>query len=358
MMSFYMLLSVVPQFATSVGASGVGAGFATGALMLSTVLSELATPALLARTGYRSLTVCGLVLLGLPAMALGWAGSVASILALCVLRGVGVALLVVVGGSLVASLVPAERRGEGLGLYGFVVGVPGVVGLPLGLWLAERAGYRVAFLAGGLVALVAIAAVSLFPARPPDAVDSAGLTALLRRRDLVHPSLLFSVTAMAAGVVVTFLPLAVVHESRGFVAIALLVQAATATIARWWAGAHGDRHGPARLLVPALIVSAIGILGLVRPSSAMIVLIAMGLFGAGFGVAQNASLAVMFERAPASEYDAVSALWNVAYDAGLGIGAAGFGMIAARIGYAPAFGVLVAAMLAAMLVLGREQQVE
>ncbi|MEP6494389.1 MAG: MFS transporter [bacterium] len=355
MMSFYMLLSVVPQFAASVGATGIGAGFATGALMLSTVLAELGTPALVSRFGYRLVIVAGLLLLGLPAIAMGSARTVAAILALCIVRGVGVAILVVLGGALVASLVPDERRGEGLGLYGFVVGVPAVIGLPLGLWLAEHAGYHVVFLAGGLVALAGIAAAPLLPGRKPQPKQQLGMRALFRRPEFIRPSILFSLTTMAAGAIVTFLPMALVHASGSFVAIALLVQAAAATMTRWWAGARGDRHGSARLLVPAILVAALGILALLQTSSLTVVMIGMGLFGAGFGVAQNASLAVMFERASPSDYDSVSALWNLAYDAGLGIGAAGFGVVAAQTGYAAAFGVLAAMMLAVILIVGRDR---
>lgn len=40
----FLLLSVVPMYAVASGAGGVGAGLATGALMLSTVLAELALP--------------------------------------------------------------------------------------------------------------------------------------------------------------------------------------------------------------------------------------------------------------------------------------------------------------------------
>ena len=52
------------------------------------------------------------------------------------------------------------------------------------------------------------------------------------------------------------------------------------------------------------------------------------LLGAGFGVAQNASLTLMFDRVTAAGYDMVSAVWNLAYDAGMGLGAAGFGVVA------------------------------
>src|SRR2546430_15062668 len=51
--SLYLLLSVVPLYAGSVGAGGIGAGLATGALMLSTVFAELVTPRLVAAFGYR-----------------------------------------------------------------------------------------------------------------------------------------------------------------------------------------------------------------------------------------------------------------------------------------------------------------
>jgi MFS family permease len=69
--SFYLVLSVVPLYATSVGAGGAGAGFATGALMLSTVAAELVTPLLVSRFGYRAVFAAGFVLLGAPTFALG-----------------------------------------------------------------------------------------------------------------------------------------------------------------------------------------------------------------------------------------------------------------------------------------------
>ena len=69
--SFYLMLSVVPLYATSVGSGGAGAGLATGALMLSTVAAELVTPLLVSRFGYRAVFAAGFVLLGAPAFALG-----------------------------------------------------------------------------------------------------------------------------------------------------------------------------------------------------------------------------------------------------------------------------------------------
>jgi len=346
--SFYLLLSAVPLYVTSVGAGGIGAGLATGALMLSTVAAELATPRLVARFGYRLVLAAGLLLLGAPALALTASASMAAILAVCVVRGLGFAITVVVGSALVASLVPHERRGEGLGLYGVVVGVPSVVALPLGVWLAGHAGYPPVFVAGAVAALAGLAVVPGLPGRDPRPEHPVGVLAGLRTPALVRPSMVFSATAMAAGVVVTFLPLAVTQASGNLAALALLAQAAAATLTRWWAGRYGDRHGPAGLLMPGVLAAAVGMLALVLTASPAAVVAGMALFGAGFGVTQNASLALMFDRVSTSGYGTVSALWNLAYDAGLGLGAVGFGVLAAQTGYPAAFALTAALMLAAL----------
>jgi predicted MFS family arabinose efflux permease len=346
--SFYLLLSVVPLYATSGGAGRIGAGLVTGTLLLATVAGELATPRLVARFGYRLVLAVGMVLLGAPALALTASASMAAILAVCVVRGLGFAIVVVVGAALVALLVPQQRRGEGFGLYGVVVGVPAVVALPLGVWLAGHAGYPPVFVAGAVAALAGLAVVPGLPGREPTSEHPVGVVAGLRTPALVRLSLLFAVTAMAAGVVVTFLPLAVTRASGNLAALALFAQAAAATLSRWWAGRYGDRHGPAGLLMPGVLAVAVGMLALVLTGSAAAVVAGMVLFGAGFGVVQNATLALMFDRASRAGYGMVSALWNLAFDAGLGLGAAGFGVLAAQVGYPPAFALTAALVLAAL----------
>jgi len=56
----------------------------------------------------------------------------------------------------------------------------------------------------------------------------------------------------------------------------------------------------------------------------------------------------MYARVPESGYGTVSALWNLAYDAGMGLGAAGFGAVAAQTGYPASFALTAALMLAAL----------
>ena len=356
MTGFYLLLSVVPLYAESVGAGGVGAGLVTGALMAATVAGELAVPRLTTRFGYRVMLAAGLVLLGAPALALPAAAAMPAILLVSVVRGLGFAIVVVVGGALVASLVPRERRGEGLGLFGIVVGVPGVAALPLGVWLVGWAGYPAVFVAGAVAGLAGLAVVPGLPGRKPVQASPVGILTGLRTPALVRPAVTFSAAAMAAGVVVTFLPLAVTGGSGNLAALGLFVQAVASTLSRFGAGRYGDRRGPATLLVPGVAATAAGLLALVLIGSPVAVVAGMALFGSGFGVTQNASMTLMLNRVAPSDYGTVSAIWNLAFDAGIGAGAFGFGVVATRAGYPTGFAVTALVVLVALVPLWRDRR--
>ncbi|MET7569774.1 MFS transporter [Streptomyces sp. NPDC005492] len=358
-LSFFLLLSVVPAYAAERGGGGA-AGLATGSLMLATVLGELVTPRLVARFGYRLTLMAGLFLLGAPALALTVSGQAAWIAAVCFVRGLGFALSIVAGGALTASLIPDERRGEGLALVGVVSGVPSLVALPLGLWLAGRVGYGPVAVAGGLAALAAIVFVLGLP-NGADRADRSkqplGVVRGLRTGALLRPVVVFAATATAAGIVVTFLPLAVPSASAGVVAVALFVQPAASTLTRWLAGRYGDRHGSDRLVLPGLLLSALGVLVIALSGDPVAVITGTALFGAGFGITQNATLALMYTRVSATSYGTVSALWNLAYDGGMGLGAAGFGLTAGLTGYPWAFALTALLMLGAVAPALRDRRV-
>ena len=353
--SFYLLLSVVPQYAATSGAGDIGAGLATGALFFATTLTELATPRLVAAFGGRFVFGAGLVLLGVPSLALGVSTSLAAIALICMLRGIGLASVVVVGSALTASLVPPERRGEGLGLYGVVAGVPAVVALPLGLWLAARFGYGPVFIAGAVSALLGLIALPGPAAEHPELEPAAGVLAALRSPALLLPSVVFMLTAVTGGVVVTFVPLAAPAGSGSLAAGSLLLFGAASTLSRWWAGHTMDRHPALDLLRPSVVCAGLGVAGLALVDHRLALLAAATLVGAGFGVAQNASLTLMFAVVPRAEFESVSAVWNLAYDFGLGAGGALFGVLVTRAGYSTAFALTGAVILGVLAAVWRSR---
>ena len=360
--SFYLLLSVTPMYAMSAGAGSAGAGLVTGSLMLTTVLAEFASPRLLGRFGYRAVFAAGALLLGGPAPALLLPHSMATIIAVSIARGIGFGLATVVLGALVAASVPAERRGEGIGLAGVVACVPAIVALPSGVWLAQNTGYVVVIAITAISALAPLAATPWLAdpasqqAEAGPADDSPnGLLGSLRSGGMLRPGLVFAATTVAAGVVASFLPLAA-GVSAGVATLGLFAQALTATASRWWAGRRGDRHGHAGLLIPGLLIAAAGMASLIWVSAPVAVIAGMCLFGIGFGIAQNVTFALMIDRAPGSGYGTASALWNLAYDAGYGTGPIVFGVFVAHTGYPAAFALTGLLILADLLPAVRDRR--
>ena len=343
--SFFILLSVIPQFAKERAGEGA-AGASTTALMAATVLGELVTPWLVARHGHRVVLAGGLALLGLSTLGFLACHDLPSIVAVCALRGLGFAAAIVAGGALTVSLLPAGRRGEGLALVGVVSGLPSVLGLPLGVWIAAKYGYPPVIVVGAASALIAVASVPGLPDRVRTAGRPVAMSAGLRTGTLVRPAVVFAVTAVAAGIIITFLPLS--GPKAGLVSDALLLQTLSATVTRVRVGRASDRRGPGRLVLPGLLISAAGMLVLAGHGP-VAVLGGATLFGAGFGITQNATLCLMYTRVSEAAYSTVSALWNLAYDGGMGAGVIGFGFLAGRIGYPSAFCVTALLMLAGSL---------
>jgi predicted MFS family arabinose efflux permease len=346
---FQLLLSVVPLYTDEAGGGNTGAGLATAVFMLSTVLTQIQMPRILGRYGYRRTLAAGLLFLGVPALFYAYALTLVPILAVTLVRGVGFGIVTVIFAALIVELAPPGRRGEALGLLGVAITLPTIYCNALGLWLAGGFGFGIVFLLGGFAPLLGLGMIPWIRSPSPTAEEGgAGFFAGLGRGPLRRIFILFAATTMAAGVVLTFLPLAVTDSGVFSAASALLVVGITTTASRWWAGRFGDRNDPRLLLAPGLIACAIGVACL--PLGGVILLFGAVLFGSGFGLLQNATLIMMMGRVSKSEFGLGSTLWNAAFDAGTGIGAFSFGFVISAIGFSWSFSIC-AAMVASALIL-------
>ncbi len=345
---FQMLLSVVPLYAESVGGGSSGAGLATAAFMLTTVLTQVWMPRALDLLGYRVVLAVGSLLLGLPAFLYAAAGTLAAVLAVTLVRGIGFGVVTVVFAATVAELAPPGRRGEALGLLGVAIAVPTIFCNSLGLWLVDHSGYRTVFLLGGILPLLGLAsALGLRVDASARRESTAGFLAGLGRGLLLRPLLVFFASTMAAGLLWTFLPILAPGTGLFSAVSALLFMGLAGTASRWWAGRFGDRRDPRLLLTPGLLAAAVGVLAMTQKGP--LLLGGALLFGCGFGLLQNATLILTMNRVKEREYGLGSALWNAAFDAGTGAGAFLFGYVISLSGFAPAF-YLAAALLALALV--------
>src|SRR5690606_5624755 len=246
------LLPVAPLWAVHGGADSVGAGLVNGVLMLLTVLTQLVVPGALRRLGWAPVLVAGLLLLGLPTAALGLSDSLAAVLGISALRGLGFGVLTVTGSALVAELVEPARRGRAIGAYGLAIAGPQVLFLSAGPWIVDRLGFGLMFALGVLPALGAVPAALLARMldHVPDPQERAPYVRLLR------PMALLLAVTLAGGALITFV--APMSSSAALSTVALLLMTVMAALTRWRVGALADRLGPHRFIWPLVLVTVAG----------------------------------------------------------------------------------------------------
>lgn len=354
---FAALLSVAPLWVARGGGGAVGAGLVTGVLLLLTILTQPFVPWLLNRFGHGWVLAAGLVALGLPAPLYALSDAVAPVLAVSAVRGVGFGILTVTGSAVVAELVPKRRRGEAVGLYGLGVAIPNLVILPASVTVAQEVGFSWVFAAGAMSLLGMPAALRLGVVLREQAPQESA-HGPVRRTPLplpvlarvAQPAAVLFVVTLSGGGLMTFLPQAV--SSPLVSSWGLFTIGAVAAVSRWWIGRLGDRRGADRLMAPLLVLTAAGLalvaLAVDRSGSPWLLVPAMAMVGFGYGALQNVTLVSAFGLVSPRHVGSASAVWNIGFDAGTGLGAVLLGVIASTAGF-PAGFLVSAAVVAACI---------
>ena len=362
-----------PLWAVHGGSNEAGAGLVNGVLLLATILTQPFVPWLLRRFGTGRVLAAGLVFMGAPSLMHLFSDRLDWILVLSALRGLGFGVLTVTGSAAAAHLVPRSRHGAAIGAYGAAIAIPQVVLLPAGPWLVDAIGYWVVFALGALSVLGIAAAPRLAGALRDreaeqrllggdttvdhsESTDRATSSGDQSRQRLVirlaRPALLLIGVTLAGGALITFAPQ--MSSSPLATAGGLVLLTVTAAVSRWRIGTLADRYGIARFLWPLVLLTVIG-LGLTAlavqnrgDTQVLLFLSAMALAGVAYGGLQNLTLMLALAAAHRDEYGAASAVWNVGFDSGMGIGAVLVGAIAAGFSFPVALLVAAAISLATL----------
>ncbi|MDN5853404.1 MAG: MFS transporter [Actinomycetia bacterium] len=349
--NYATLLSVVPLWAAGGGSSGAAIGATTGVMMGATVASQLCMSWLFRVLSLRSLFAIGAALMGIATPAYVLSDALGPVLAVSAVRGVGFGMVVVAGSALTAKLIPTTLLGKGVGLYGLSTGLPSVICLPAGVWVAAEIGFSPVFwtlTAFTLVAVPIALGVRVDDTRTAAAIPTRhglGTTGVLA--PMLPGFMLMIGVSIGLGGLSTFLPLAIEHSATA--SIALLTMSIGVNMGRFGVGAISDTIGAGRMVLPAVVDGALGMAGVsavVGAGSQVIAPIAALAYGIGFGAVQNETLVVMLRRGGPERHGLASTVWNMAYDGGAGVGAVGLGAVVALASHEAAFAV--SAVLIAM----------
>jgi len=359
--SFHWIYATLPGFIQSIGGNLVQVGLATGIFALSAVVARPFAGRLADRWGRKPLLLSGATLFALAPACYALAGSVWPFMAIRVVHGIGIAVFTTAYTAFAADLAPPAQRGETIGLAGLTSNL-GLFFMPaLGAMVLAQWGYATHFLAAAGVAVVGVMLILPIAEPKTDRPDSTGvrLGAVLRLRPVWVAALASTGLAVAYGATLSFM--APMATERGLTAAGAYFTAFAATLmlAQVVAGWLSDRIGRRAVAAPGLALAALATAWLAVARSDAALLAAGAAFGLSWGLVRaGLDTAVVDAVSAASRGTAVGLLYTC-FDAGVGVGSFGLGVVAQQYGYVTAFGLAAAwavVALAAYLGLGRTQR--
>lgn len=333
-LGFQMTLPTIPLFVEELGGNDQLIGYVVGIFTFSALLLRPYAGQTLETKGRGFVYLTGLAIFVLSVGSFGFLSTIALLFFMRVIQGVGWGLSTTASGTIATDLIPAARRGEGMGYYGLSGNLALAFGPSLGLILTGFISYKSFFLicSGlGLAAFLLSSRINYKKVEPKQ--EKAKPKFDLYEKSALKPSMLMFFLTVTFGGIASFLPLYVVQKDIPGIQLYFLLYALSLMITRTFAGQLYDRKGHQAVFIPGtMLILAAMILLAWLPNSAILYTAAC-LYGFGFGTVQPALQAWSIEKTPANRRGMANATFFSFFDLGIGIGAIVFGQIGHILGY-------------------------
>ncbi len=233
-----------------------------------------------------------------------------------------------------ARMVPADRRARAIAIVLAGITIALCLGVPAGAALAAAAGWRASFALLAAVAVVLIAwvrwTVPAFPGeRAAERVPLRQVAALPGIRAVLVVTALLLTAHQAMYTYIAPLAQRAGFDSPGLV----LLEFGIATAAGIWVtGMLADRRLRATLCASLALIAA-AMLGLgVAAGRPVLLLVAVGLWGAAFGGAPTLLQTALIDASGAASADVATAMQTTVYNVGIAAGALAGGLVLAGVG--------------------------
>lgn len=334
-LGFQMTLPTIPLFVEHLGGNDQLIGFVVGIFTFSALLVRPYAGHALESKGRGFVYLIGLAIFVLSVGSFAFAASIFYLFAMRIVQGIGWGFSTTASGTIASDLIPAKRRGEGMGYYGLSGNVAMAFGPSLGLTLAHALSYSQLFLICGglgLIALFLSSRIQYKKAVPiPERVGKVRWD--FYEKSALPPSfLLFFITTTFGGIA-TFLPLYTVQKEIPGIQWYFLIFAIAVMLSRTFAGKLYDQKGINAVFIPGTLSVLMAMILLAWLPNSLVLYIAAFFYGVGFGSVQPALQAWAIEKAPKNRKGMANATFYSFFDLGIGIGAMLFGQIGHLFGY-------------------------
>lgn len=336
--AFYLLLPTLPLYlVNTLSADTTSTGIVLAVYTITALIIRPFTGHFIDTRGRKLVYLIGLFGFALLFGGYLLASTLAWLILVRMIHGLFWGITTTAGSTIAVDLIPSQRRGEGLGLFGLASTIPMAIGPVIGLLLVRGTNYNFVFIASILLSLV-----GWFLASRIDIPHVQRSNAVLSWKSLVEKSSLpvaaiLFLNMITYGGVVSFISLYVKTSGVGDAGLFFLVYAIGIAISRLTSGRFFDRSGPTMLTVAAFIMVIAGFLLLSlwkHPAGFFLAAVSMGLGG---GVLFPTFQAMVNNLVPSSRRGAANSTLFTILDMGIGLGMIMTGYLAGRLGLDMAF---------------------
>lgn len=354
---FVTLMTYMAVYAmTMFGVQDSAAGFAASAFILGSALTRIFVGKYVDFIGRKRLVTFALVIFLLCSALYPLVSAYPALIALRIVHGGAFGAISTGITVSVVGMVPAARRGEGMGYFlaasTFAMGI----GPLLAVQLSENVSPGSVFLMTGLASVVALVAALLarLPERTPSPEERAQRYRI-RLRDIVDPdalpvALVVMLCAFGYSGIVTYLnPFLLDRDMPAAASLFFVVFAAGMLVIRLVSGRQQDVRGDNAVIIPLTLLFAVSLAVLALSTELWMVVVAGALGGMGYGALLPSLQAVAVTRAHPERIGIAVSTHYLLLDSGVALGPVLFGTLIPLGGYPWMYGTLAVTVLAAVV---------
>lgn len=340
MLSMYLLIVTMTSYATDTyGASSSMAGLASSIFIIGILFARLYGGKEIARIGSKKMLLGGILFFVLISALYLIPSNIYFLLVIRFLHGIGIGFASTATGTIVAQVVPASRKGEGISYFSLSVILATAIGPLIGLAMINEFGYLSMFIFTLVIgaACFPIALTIKEPVVDYQAEGTKSRSFSLENYfepNAIPVSIVMFIIALAYSGTLSFI--ASYAKETGLADVGSLyffVYALAILFSRPFTGKLMDIKGANSVAYPALLVFVVGMYALSQVNSSLLFLAAAALIGLGYGNFQSVAQTIAIKMTPPHRMGLATSTFFIAMDMGMGVGPFILGFMVPNYGY-------------------------
>lgn len=338
---FYLLMVTIAVYAVEAHhATASQAGLVTGIFIIGTLVGRLFIGKYIDRIGRKKTLIIGLLLFSLSTSLYFIEIDVNFLLITRFIHGLTLGMASTASGTIVASVIPQTRKGEGIGYFSMSNTLATAIGPFIGMLMSQYTTFHTIFifcLILGIIGLLIGLTVNVKELTEDQKAQfqSSGfqLSSFIEPKAL--PIALVTLTvAFCYSSVLSFINFyAIEKDLVSAASFFFFVYAIAVLLSRPFTGRLMDSKGANYVMYPAFILFGVGLFLLSNSANGVMLLVAGALIGLGFGNMQSCTQAIAVKLTPPHRMGLATSTFFIFLDGGLGFGPYLLGLLIPITGY-------------------------